>query len=532
MSFESDHRLYHDLLPQYAAGTLPPETRQRIATHLETCAVCREALEEWRVIVSGLQHEMTGKPPDSASEQTWTTLHAQLHSLSEDRRSSMHDISSSADIELPAATPVVSSAPRRRWMSFVSVAAVAVIILVSVILFNVLGKARPSVGGRGATPAPTASGCKTPSQATLPPDTFLQDMSFVSPDDGWAVGSKSDDKGAVPLSGVIYHFQHCQWQPYPISLPQIFLHSVSMVSADEGWAAGGVNNDVLPTVSALKSIVVLHYRHGQWQRVTIPGTHALVIGEVMMLSAQEGWLLGFDAQGNSALLHYANGVWSPAGLPIAINQAVQDAVTPVGPDDVWFATGTALPTDGDFTSVLVHFHHGQVTGFALPNDTSVRSLAFPKPDDGWLAGVVGNPLAGAGSQQPVLMHFDGTNWTNVSLPAFLPAQSAGQFDTYFTGMSLASAQEGFIIGYHLDDIDPIAPIILFHLHHGQWQIYPVPQSLVPVHADSKTVKMVSANEGWALIESPADIHVGGKVYVTHRSEILHFLDGTWSIYEQ
>ncbi|HKD76305.1 MAG TPA: zf-HC2 domain-containing protein, partial [Ktedonobacterales bacterium] len=58
MSFDADHRLYHDLLPQYAAGTLPLETQQRIATHLETCVACREALSGWQAIRAGLRREL------------------------------------------------------------------------------------------------------------------------------------------------------------------------------------------------------------------------------------------------------------------------------------------------------------------------------------------------------------------------------------------------------------------------------------------------------------------------------------------
>lgn len=59
------------------------------------------------------------------------------------------------------------------------------------------------------------------------------------------------------------------------------LFDISMVSADEGWAVG---TDTL-----------LHFINGTWSEVEFPITHCnfeRTLGQVEMLSATEGWATG------------------------------------------------------------------------------------------------------------------------------------------------------------------------------------------------------------------------------------------------
>jgi hypothetical protein len=131
----------------------------------------------------------------------------------------------------------------------------------------------------------------------------------------------------------------------------------------------------------------------------------------------------------------------------------------------------------------------------------------------------GNP-SDLGIQPPVLMHFDGTHWQDV--PITLPE---GYTNSDFTGISLVSAQEGFISGYSLTYAGPDAPLFFYHLHLGHWEVATLPENQALQNAASGTIRMVSATEGWAFTIKLSGVR--GALTTT----ILHYANGVWSVFE-
>jgi hypothetical protein len=266
--------------------------------------------------------------------------------------------------------------------------------------------------------------------------------------------------------------------------------------------------------------------------VTIPVAQGFPGGTVTMFNANDGWMVVGDPFGpvNSeprALLHYQHGTWSLVPLPTSIAVSL-DIVTPVGADDVWLSTVSA-PTDstGNLSNRLIHLAHGEMITYTLPKGTGVDRMAFPASNDGWMVG----SIADASTNEPVLMHFNGTGWTKMALPASFTDNANGGS---FTGISLASAQEGFAIGESL--ASPSA-IDLYHLHQGQWQAeqLPLPSDVVTAlekyrgYVTPTAITMVSPNEAWVFLISdlnpttpPGDS--GSLIY--------HYVDGTWSLFER
>ncbi|SRR5579875_3320587 len=523
---DTNHTPYQDLLPQYAAGTLDEIMARHVAAHLEGCDACRANLAEWRAIAGAMRRELAEMPPDGAPLTGWDALHARLTphaAFIEQRSHSVSDnIGSSFDHSVMASPTPAPRPASRRWVGVASVAAVVLMIAASFAVFGTLRHAN-----RGQPPVAIDPGCVNVKSSgdTLPSHTQLLKMSFTSPSNGWAVGFQFDSEHPTPLSGVIYHLHNCQWQKFPITLPKIALETVSMVSPDEGWAAGGLTKSGAWDINDEAALVVYHYQHGQWQHVNVPGTQAFVNGYIAMRNADEGWLLG-QGPGNqpNGLFHYLNGTWSPVTLPANIAGGVQLPLVPVGPNDLWLSAYTSYKPDGTFTVSIVHDDAGHVTTYALPANTGVSGLSFPASNDGWMIGVSGNPLSTSQPQRPVLYHFDGTQFTRVPIPSFEPIPG---LDSYFTDISLVSSQEGFIFGYHLDDIDPISTLILYHLHNGSWETYKMPVNHVLDHAGSNGIAMVSAHEGWAFARVPA--YVGE--YYRPSTVILHYTNGTWSVFE-
>jgi photosystem II stability/assembly factor-like uncharacterized protein len=116
-------------------------------------------------------------------------------------------------------------------------------------------------------------------RVTSPTDKTLWGISMLSSNDGWIVGD----------GGTILHYTDNQWTLVP-SPVQTDLSSVYMLSAADGWAVG--------------ANTILHYNAGKWSTVPVPASVGLTA--ITMVSSNEGWAV----DGDGAILHYYNGVWS------------------------------------------------------------------------------------------------------------------------------------------------------------------------------------------------------------------------------
>jgi hypothetical protein len=139
-------------------------------------------------------------------------------------------------------------------------------------------------------------------QASGPSDQGTQPLaiSMLSDSDGWAAGLTN----ATPQGMFLARFDGHAWTRVqgPVASGPTEIHSIAMVSPNEGWAGG----DLLNSMSI--EAVLLHYVNSQWE--TVPSPSSGGIGQIVMLSATEGWAtVGGSAA--AGLLHYQNGRWTP-----------------------------------------------------------------------------------------------------------------------------------------------------------------------------------------------------------------------------
>jgi hypothetical protein len=127
-------------------------------------------------------------------------------------------------------------------------------------------------------------------------NAWLASMAFVSPDEGWAVGTLPNNQwgSAYEVGGLILHYINGVWQQQelfknPLSQSLFSFYSVAMVSSNEGWAVGDEG-------------VILHYHNGAWGEFQNPTGQTLY--SVVMVSPDEGW-----AVGDGVMLHYQAGSW-------------------------------------------------------------------------------------------------------------------------------------------------------------------------------------------------------------------------------
>lgn len=231
-------------------------------------------------------------------------------------------------------------------------------------------------------------------------DNFaIYDISMLSADDGWAVGSatsnnSSDSNGNVTSTGAILRYLRGSWH-IMTTLPNHELRAVSMSSATNGWIGGSVqtisstypyvNGHPQQTVSSLP--VTLHYTSGQWREVPFPDIGGVpasgTVNHITMVSTTDGWM--FIPLENQVLdpdnatylqpsiFHLAQGRWVQVKMPLIQGRRIADvaATTFVGPNEFW-GVGDAVwwtgipsgPSEGyqpTVTPLIVHYKNGSWT---------------------------------------------------------------------------------------------------------------------------------------------------------------------------
>ncbi len=452
--------------------------------------------------------------------------------------------------EPPAPPPIAREHGRngpRRFISWTaSVAAVLAIALLAQALFASHGRHTLPLGKATATPV------------GHPPATELASVTMVSPTEGWAVGNRS--VGGNGGAAVIYHYTGGLWAP--VSLPwQVSLLSVSAVSPSDVWAVGrpsGSNPGEDP-------VMILHYDGSSWTPANTPPTTGS-LESVDMVSANEGWVVGFGweegvgngdtyAPNKSAILHYQGGMWTLLPVPpipgFAASYDVDlHSVSMLSAHEGW-AVGEAQPVTQSGgsapTGVILHYAGGQWTVQSVFASKVLRSVSMVTPTEGWAVGetdtLFHNPYAPPNtpsslveSAAPLLLRYTGGMWREVAIPVSNPVYQVGSLGH----IVMVSAAEGWAMGdspgtYDAQPDSADNTIILLHYSGGRWTQVRQPAILHRRLAYVASIAMVSAIEGWAVGAAywpPEDgLPLGGGGYEPKVTPlILHFLNGTWSVY--
>lgn len=145
----------------------------------------------------------------------------------------------------------------------------------------------------------------------------LQSISSPSATNAWAVGQTRGSPTSQPAP-IVLHFDGHAWVPVTIPTlgPAALLSQVTMVSTNDGWLIG-TKLAPLGVQPVQETPLLLHYINGQWQQVTLP---SVAFSFISMSSASDGWAIGMtiptDAKGVSSkplLLRYHDGTWSVYG---------------------------------------------------------------------------------------------------------------------------------------------------------------------------------------------------------------------------
>ena len=264
----------------------------------------------------------------------------------------------------------------------------------------------------------------------------FNDVTSVSATDGWAVGGNGN--------GFVQRYNGSRWST--VTSPDLLaggntwaiLSGVDSVSSSTSFAVGRT------TGSAGGAAVALRWNGSAWSRLTVPrpaGTNTSFTS-VKAFSASDAWAVGTTSTSSIAMtlaMHYTGSGWTttPTPSPGTRNNWVT-AVDGTAANDVW-AVGYSLnlPYGNRIRqSMILHWNGTAWSQLSSPNNgsTFLYDVAPVSRTDAW---AVGSNTAGA-----FVARWNGTTWSTVAAPSLTALQSVtarSSTDVWVAGSDAAGA---------------------------------------------------------------------------------------------
>jgi hypothetical protein len=270
--------------------------------------------------------------------------------------------------------------------------------------------------------------------------TTLYSVAAISASDVWAVGLWND---AIKIRTMIQHWNGSSWSvvPSPDVGSYNVLRSVAGVSANDVWAVG---YDADPNPIAT---LVEHWDGTAWTVVASPnGSGTAQLNGVAVVGPDDVWAVGahhWEASKSPQFAfaeHWDGSTWTLVSTPAPGQQSYLNAVTAIGPDDVW-AVGREYARPGVFHALSEHWDGSAWT--LVDADTGGESwhelLAVEaiSSTDVW---AVGQQYEFFSPFHTLAQHWDGVTWT-------MSPTLDGPFDTWLAGVAVTQdGSDVFAVG--------------------------------------------------------------------------------------
>jgi PASTA domain len=253
-----------------------------------------------------------------------------------------------------------------------------------------------------------------------PSAAMLEGADAVSASDVWAVGSQRTASGNNAT--LTEHWDGNTWHTVPSPSPSTsdaFI-GVSAISATSAWAVGEAGPFGPDGPNALAE----QWNGTNWVRQPVPIVGlASQLQDVSMLPDGTAWAVGLyvtPTEEHRSLAEFWTGSrWVQAPVPTQGQAEDQlHAVTALSPTNVW-AVGTQTVQDSSTQLPLIEHFDGlrwtQVTAPPVAAGSALRAIAAVSATDIWAAG----EQPDFRDAPPLLLHYDGQNWTAARAPGFL-----------------------------------------------------------------------------------------------------------------
>jgi hypothetical protein len=320
--------------------------------------------------------------------------------------------------------------------------------------------------------------------------------------------------------------------------PNSQLQAVSAVSPTDAWAVG----DYITYNSAhlyASAPLIEHWNGTSWTKVTglRPSQDPeLELTGVSAISATDAWAVGYysdNGGGKTLTLHWNGKTWAQVKSPSPTTKKNWflnlSGVSTVSATDAW-AVGeyTKSAGSGVYKPLILHWNGKtwtQVTS-PLPSGATVLNLngvSAVSATDAW---AVGGYYNSSGLYVPVIQHWNGKTWTQVKSPA-----PSGSPYIQLWGVSSDSATDVWAVGDYESSSRAFVPLAL-HRDAATWSQVKSP---VPSGAEETYMNGVSADSAtdvWAVGRYQSSTLVrlpGGGKYYPVETVVLHWNGTAWKI---
>lgn len=332
--------------------------------------------------------------------------------------------------------------------------------------------------------------------AGAPPFKALNAVVEVSARDIWAVGTSFNLSNPVEQT-LIEHWDGTAWSivasPNPTTTNDTILNGVAEVSANNVWAVGGSPSST--------GTLVEHWNGKQWSIVPSAnpaGSTGGFLDAVTEVSARDIWAVGTSNEssgsGQTLTEHWNGRNWTlvPSPHPAGATASFLNAVTAISPRDIWAVGDSFSSSSGTFSeqSLIEHWNGKQWSIVASPNptgssDTVLNGVAEVSAHEIW--------AVGSSSGQTLTEHWDGKQWSIVPSPN----QSSRDL---FKGVTEISAHNVWAVGGYFITVGDTAieQTLIEHWDGTRWSIVPSPNAPGSTNNSLNGVEEVSTRSIWTV----------------------------------
>lgn len=252
-----------------------------------------------------------------------------------------------------------------------------------------------------------------------------------------------------------------------------------------------------------------------WRGVASPNTNwrsRSNLKGISALSPDDIWAVGSDNATSTITLHWDVAKWYPVPSPNPNPGGFNDLtdVVALSPNNVWAVGWYGQPGGGNDMTLVLHWDGVSWSIVPSPNPgirfSVLNAITAISAQDIWDVGYYSTQVDRV---EPLIMHWDGSQWQAVPGPALASAYN------YLNDIAGASSTDVWTVGF---STDASAPLIM-HWNGVQWLSVPNPPG-VEQGSGLSSLAVVSSNDVWAV----------GEEHYNQRPLICHW-DGTaWSVF--
>jgi hypothetical protein len=249
--------------------------------------------------------------------------------------------------------------------------------------------------------------------------------------------------------------------------------AVGAASAKDVWAVGNYADS-----DAFALALAEHWDGHVWAQASVPvpvNSIESSLSGVSVLSPTDAWAVGtynYPLQNAEPMAEYWNGsVWTMLNplIPVGSVAVAPESVTVLAPDDVWLAGTYQGPEFTEYT--LAEHWNGKLWKVVPTPEPSyydletLNGLSATSDSDLWAVGDYDDKHSG---YLPLILHSDGTKWSQATSPSPSPGYGAD-----LNAVSADSTTDAWAVGTYETDQSAYVPLVE-HWDGSSWSIVPSP----------------------------------------------------------